>query len=249
VDFGSASAATSKKLVTTDLQRGSESYRAPEVLTHARYNKRSDIFALGCISYEIVTGQRLFRSDWAVHKYVEEGSPLYPKKWPPCQSGTRLLQLGELTSALLAADPMSRISAKATAQQLRRIRCGEEESEESELADDHDDFQLGSDDNMTERLSNPVVQPSLRVGGVRRPDQKRSNFTGGQGTSDIVAPTAEQNDRQDQESPQQVEPQQQQEVSAFTLSEVGYNADVIPCPQCGWQVMIGYRCNNCRRQT
>jgi serine/threonine protein kinase len=39
-DFGSAATATSKKLVTTALARGTDGYRAPEVLTRDQYNKR-----------------------------------------------------------------------------------------------------------------------------------------------------------------------------------------------------------------
>jgi len=166
-DFGSASVATSKKLVTTSLGRGTEGYRAPEVLrSRGQYNKRSDSFALGCITYEIVTGQKLFDSDWAVLEYVREGIPLYPTKWPPCQTGTRLLQLGELTSMLLAADPKLRLGAKATAQQLRLIRDGEQESEVSYPPEDDDEGELKTDHNTTASLSNPVVQPSLRKIGV-----------------------------------------------------------------------------------
>jgi serine/threonine protein kinase len=101
-------AATSKNLVTTSLGRGTYGYRAPEVITRGRYNKRSHIFAVGCISYEIVMGQKPFRCDWAVQEYVREGVPLYTTKWPPCKAGTRLLQLGELTSILQGSAPRQR---------------------------------------------------------------------------------------------------------------------------------------------
>ena len=59
-DFGSASKATSKRLNTTYKARGTESYRAPEVLENNRFNNPADIFALGCIIYEILTGRKPF---------------------------------------------------------------------------------------------------------------------------------------------------------------------------------------------
>jgi serine/threonine protein kinase len=177
-DFGSAALATSKKLVTAVFRRGTEGYRAPEVLTHGQYNKRSDMFAVGCISYEIVTGQKLFPSDWAVHQFVGDGLPLYPTKWPPAKIGTRLHQLGELTSKLLAADPGSRPGAKATGQQLLLIRRGDQELEEPEPTQDDD-----SDYELAEVVPlKPVVQPSLR----RRSDHLNLNRMA---PSNIVQPT------------------------------------------------------------
>jgi serine/threonine protein kinase len=170
-DFGSASAATSKKLVTTALSRGTEGYRAPEVLTRGRYSKRSDMFSLGCITYEIVTGQKLFSSDWAVLEYVRDDIPLYPTRWPPCSTGTRLLQLGELASALLSVDHMSRLGAKATGRQLGFIRRGEPHFEEPDSTDD-DDSDVESDPT-TAFVSNPILQPSLRFSGS--PQKRRLN--------------------------------------------------------------------------
>jgi len=137
------------------------------VITRGQYNKRSDIFALGCISYEIVTGQKLFSSDWAVQEYVRKGVTLYPTRWPACNPGTRLLHLGELTSTLLAVDPMARSGAKAAGWHLRLIRDGNGEIGESNLTNDHfDDCELGGDPSTTETVSSPVLQPSLRVGGL-----------------------------------------------------------------------------------
>jgi serine/threonine protein kinase len=172
-DFGSASLATSKKLVTTTLGRGTEGYRAPEVLrTRGHYNKRSDSFALGCITYEIVTGRKLFDSDWAVQEYSREGVPVYPTKWPPCKPGTRLLQLGEFTSRQLAVEPMSRLNARSAARHLQVIRGGEQESDPITEEDDDYDCSLGHDTNTTALAYNPVVQPSLRVDGVGKKEVK-----------------------------------------------------------------------------
>jgi serine/threonine protein kinase len=71
-DFGSAAEATSKRLVTTRYSRGTQGYRAPEVLNRSYYNKKADIFALGCVIYETITYQKLFRSDWDIANYATD---------------------------------------------------------------------------------------------------------------------------------------------------------------------------------
>jgi serine/threonine protein kinase len=69
-DFGTASEATSKHMNTTRYARGTASYRAPEVIAEdSRFNNRADIWALGCIIYEMSTGVRLFRDDYSVLQY------------------------------------------------------------------------------------------------------------------------------------------------------------------------------------
>jgi serine/threonine protein kinase len=68
-DFGISAEATSSLLSTTQ-SRGTSSYRAPELLKEeARFNKQVDIWALGCVLYELATGKRAFRGDWAVLDY------------------------------------------------------------------------------------------------------------------------------------------------------------------------------------
>jgi serine/threonine protein kinase len=63
-DFGLTSEGTSNGIRNTDASRGSPGYRAPELLQdNPTYNNKVDIWALGCILYELVTGQKLFLSD------------------------------------------------------------------------------------------------------------------------------------------------------------------------------------------
>src|SRR5438105_8415469 len=70
-DFGTTSEATSKQFCTTPYSRGTSSYRAPEILDqqNPKYNNKADIWALGCIIYEVFTGARAFSSDLAVFTY------------------------------------------------------------------------------------------------------------------------------------------------------------------------------------
>jgi serine/threonine protein kinase len=120
-DFGSASQASSKRLNTTHLSRGTESYRAPEVVKDGRFNNRSDIFALGCIIFEIITGQKLFPTDWAVLQYALEARSIFPDRWPTAAPGSRLYMLGKLASTLLEIDPTLRPGAEETRKRLRNM--------------------------------------------------------------------------------------------------------------------------------
>ena len=63
-DFGLTSEASSNGLQNTEASRGSTGYRAPELLRdNATYSNKVDVWALGCILHELVTGQKLFLSD------------------------------------------------------------------------------------------------------------------------------------------------------------------------------------------
>ena len=124
-DFGTATKATSKRLHTTRYARGTTCYRAPELLKdHARVNNKADIFALGCILYEVTTGQKLFPDDWNIHGYALKGEPIFPNLWPDCDPGSRLFNLGVLAQSLLEIEPLNRPSAAETAAILQLIRQG-----------------------------------------------------------------------------------------------------------------------------
>jgi serine/threonine protein kinase len=78
-DFGLMSEATSKQAITTGYGRGTSCYRAPELLNlgdaQSTFTNKVDIWAMGCIIGEIMTGRRLFDSDWAVYRYYESTLP------------------------------------------------------------------------------------------------------------------------------------------------------------------------------
>ena len=70
-DFGTAAEATSTRLKQTTFGRGTAAYRAPEVVRDidSGYNTRSDIWAFGCIAYELFTGEKAFKADWETREY------------------------------------------------------------------------------------------------------------------------------------------------------------------------------------
>ena len=61
LDFGIASAADQLHLTRTGTIKGKFAYMAPEQLEQEPVDRRADIWALGVVLWELVTGQRLFR--------------------------------------------------------------------------------------------------------------------------------------------------------------------------------------------
>jgi serine/threonine protein kinase len=88
---------------------------------YSRFSKKSDIFALGCILYELVIRQKLFSSDFKVEEYGRSGKSLFPDKWPESPSESVLSKLGELAASLLEVDPHKRFTARDTLTRLRTI--------------------------------------------------------------------------------------------------------------------------------
>ena len=69
-DFGTAAEATSRRLRATAFGRGTASYRAPEALSEDRgYNSKSDIWAFGCVAFELLTGEKAFKDDFETREY------------------------------------------------------------------------------------------------------------------------------------------------------------------------------------
>ena len=79
-DFGFTAEGSSKIIIST-LSRGTTSYRAPELLQEdPLYTRKVDVWAVGCILYEVVTKQKRFGSDWQVKEYsIAQGTPRTPE--------------------------------------------------------------------------------------------------------------------------------------------------------------------------
>lgn len=85
-DFGTASQGTSERCITTIYSRGTASYRAPELLSETPfYNNKSDIWAVGCIMYEVIATKKAFKDDWGVLQYRAAPSaveiPINHERW------------------------------------------------------------------------------------------------------------------------------------------------------------------------
>jgi len=105
-DFG-ISGQTRTSGVTTALSRGTPSYRAPELYDEpARFTDKVDMWALGCVVYECITGLKAFSGDYAVAAYSEENAPPFSV---PSRIWDHLL--GSMIQRLLRRDEANRPTA------------------------------------------------------------------------------------------------------------------------------------------
>lgn len=77
-DFGIAKAAAGAKLTLTGTTIGTPVYMSPEQSRGAKLDGRSDIYSLGIIAFELITGQVPFQGDTAsvIYKQIHEQPPL-----------------------------------------------------------------------------------------------------------------------------------------------------------------------------
>jgi serine/threonine-protein kinase len=85
VDFGVAAAARKRHRTETGMLKGKIAYIAPECLRGMKADRRSDVWGVGVIAWELVTGQRLFRSgsDVDTLRAVMEAKVLPPSEVRP----------------------------------------------------------------------------------------------------------------------------------------------------------------------
>jgi len=90
VDFGVANATAHSDLGSEDRIKGKFGYMSPEQARAEKLDRRSDVFALGIVLFELLTGERLFRGENAAHslELVKKGKipnpiALNPKLSPP----------------------------------------------------------------------------------------------------------------------------------------------------------------------
>lgn len=93
VDFGIASAVEQLHRQDSETIQGKVSYMSPEQAMGGQVDRRTDVFALGIVLYEMTLGEQLFRGRDAAHtlELVKRGriprpsllSPSYPKRLEP----------------------------------------------------------------------------------------------------------------------------------------------------------------------
>jgi serine/threonine-protein kinase len=114
VDFGVANARLHSDLGGEERVKGKFAYMSPEQARGERLDRRSDIFSLGIVLFELTTGERLFRGESPAHtlSLVTSGRVPDPRRvladYPP--------KLAEITLRALQRDPKRRFQ---TADDLR----------------------------------------------------------------------------------------------------------------------------------
>jgi len=74
-DFGIAKALGSASETTREILKGKLGYMAPELLRFADPSPASDLFALGVVLYEVLTGTRLYAGPDAARRILDEPPP------------------------------------------------------------------------------------------------------------------------------------------------------------------------------
>jgi serine/threonine-protein kinase len=110
VDFGIARAAGSDTLTGTGVVLGSTAYLSPEQAGGQPVDERADLYALGCVLYEMLTGHVPFRADTPIatmYRHVNEDAPL-PSTISPVQP-----ELEDVVMRCLEKDPKRRFASAA----------------------------------------------------------------------------------------------------------------------------------------
>ncbi|MGF1429117.1 protein kinase domain-containing protein [Kitasatospora sp. LaBMicrA B282] len=120
LDFGIAQIGDNRDGLTTDgAVIGSAAYLAPERWHGEPGSARSDLYALGCVLWELFTGERPFTAEGTV------GLMLGHVKQPLPHPGALPAELAELLAALLAKEPDDRpADAAEVGRRLERVAEG-----------------------------------------------------------------------------------------------------------------------------
>jgi len=199
VDFGIAKAKARSHQTDPGKLKGKLGYMAPEQVTLQSVDRRADVFAVGVVLWELLTGRRLFSSDspaasvqLLLHAEIELPSQIVPDL-PPALDQVVLQALARPTGERF-------VNARAMAEALERaiVPCstlelaswveslaGEELSTRSELVFDVESLRF---DEFTQALPTPLTagqSNALRVTakGGNEESAKHSVGLAGQGRS------------------------------------------------------------------
>ncbi len=122
-DFGIARAVSAETVTQTAAVFGTAAYIAPEQAQGERVDRRTDVYALGCVLYELLTGRQPFTGESAVtlaFKHVSE-PPVPPSRIEPGLPP----ELDDVVLTAMAKDPADRYqTARELHDDLRRVEAG-----------------------------------------------------------------------------------------------------------------------------
>jgi serine/threonine-protein kinase len=113
LDFGIARADGTRAATAAGTVVGTAAYLSPEQASGRPADPRSDLYSLGCVLFEMLTGRPPFTADSAVglaYRQVHD-DPGLPSAWRPGLPA----RLDQVTARLLAKDPSSRPPTAAAA--------------------------------------------------------------------------------------------------------------------------------------
>nr|WP_255465733.1 Stk1 family PASTA domain-containing Ser/Thr kinase [Cellulomonas sp. APG4] len=133
-DFGLARAVTEVTATATGTVLGTVAYLAPELVAHGASDPRTDVYAVGILLYEMLTGSQPFTGATPIqvayqHVNSDIPSPSDAVRWLP-------VEIDELVEALAARDPAERpVHAGAALALVRQTRAALDEATLDRRAD------------------------------------------------------------------------------------------------------------------
>lgn len=119
-DFGLASVIAARKITSAGKTAGTLLYMAPEQIRGADIDARTDLYALGCVLYELLTGEPPFMGNTpatTMHMHCKSPVPRVTEQALDCP-----VALERLITRLLAKDPADRPgSAAEVARELAEV--------------------------------------------------------------------------------------------------------------------------------
>jgi Protein kinase domain/FHA domain len=106
---------SSRRTLSSETSRGTSCYRAPELLLddNPHYTNKVDIWAVGCILYELILRKRAFQYDWSIFKYAESGKEFELLLTTQVVPDDRKREfLAKIMKELLDVDPKKRPKAR-----------------------------------------------------------------------------------------------------------------------------------------
>lgn len=120
-DFGLARAVSEATVATTGSLLGTVAYLSPEIVTDGEADARADVYAVGAMLYELLTGHQPFEGDTPIqiayqHVHARVPAPSEAILWLP-------YQVDELVATLTARDPADRPADAGSARSMvHRVR-------------------------------------------------------------------------------------------------------------------------------
>ncbi|MBI3228038.1 MAG: Stk1 family PASTA domain-containing Ser/Thr kinase [Mycolicibacterium cosmeticum] len=161
MDFGIAhamNATTGDRLTATSAVVGTAQYFSPEQARGQDVDARTDVYSLGCVLYEMLTGQALFTGDTPLavaYQHVRE------RPIPPSQRHAGISpELDAVVLKALAKKPEKRYQSAAELHaDLIRVSTGNAPEAPAQQPDDVDEAPTAHDPQHPHTLQLPVQQP------------------------------------------------------------------------------------------
>ncbi|MEB3020095.1 protein kinase domain-containing protein [[Mycobacterium] crassicus] len=178
-DFGIAKAVDAAPVTQTGMVMGTAQYIAPEQALGQDATAASDVYSLGVVGYEVLSGRRPFTGDGALTvamKHIKEPPPPLPAELPP--------NVRELIEITLAKNPGSRYrSGGPFADAVAAVRSGRRPTRPSQSLPAGRAAPSSIPSGQVTRAAAPVSARQTavrRTTGNHRPPPPRRTFTAGQ---------------------------------------------------------------------